>query len=281
MTAPVYLPTIDAAQKYIAHSTVGLLDRSANTVSSLGSSTFVKFDDTYGLLTCAHVVHEIQRRASKGLKEIGLAIFPTMEGSRQNTTVPIESLNLLRIGDPPYTAGGPDAGFIVLAPAIAAGFAARASVVDGHLQAARSRTPQPELPCVEIVAGVIAEWIEEKPEIGRVLVRGLGATGKVQRQHDPSGFDIIEFDVEQDQQIALPMSFQGTSGGGIWRLFYEIDSMGNINTIERRLLGVAFYERESQILGHGPTTIFRHLPEQLLKIRAGVSAGQLGSNPLK
>ena len=277
MTAPVFLETRDAAQSYITHSTVGLLDRSGPTVSSLGSSTYIKFGDVTGLLTCAHAVHEIQRRADHGLKEIGLAIFPTAEDSKQNATIPIEALNLLRIGDQPYTSTGPDIGFIVLPPSFAASFDARASVVDGHLQATRSRTAQPEMACVEIVAGVVAKWIKEHtPEPDITRVRGIGATGKVLCQHDKEGFDTIEFAVEQDQKIALPETYQGVSGGGIWRLFYEIDHLGQIDVKERRLLGVAFYESYETpglIIGHGPTTIYRHLPEKLLGITAGRQRG--------
>jgi hypothetical protein len=267
MAAPVFLDIRKVAATNITRSTIGFLDCSGDVPKSLGSATFVQFGNVPGLLTCAHVAYALEERAQRGEEDIGIVMFPARKGAIQNTLIKVSHLKITRIGDPPFeTETGPDIAFIALPAMYAGTLQAQASIVNGDLQSERSRTPQPQLETIEVVAGVVAQWITtESKGDNRILARveALGTTGRLRSQRDAEGYDTLEFDIEPDQQVTLPETFGGTSGGGIWRLFYELDGNGDIVVKERRLTGVAFFEKPGQIIGHGPTTIYRHLIDRL------------------
>lgn len=91
-------------------------------------------------------------------------------------------------------------------------------------------------------------------------------TGRIVSQYQSGAFDLLKFEIERDQGLELPSSFEGTSGGGIWRLFYELGPTQTINLVEKRLTGVAFFQRPGEIVGHGPKSIYNDLRKKILGI---------------
>ena len=271
MTAPIMLDIRSIAETRISRYTVGFLDRSADVPKSLGSATLIRFGAKEGLLTCAHVAHALETRSIRGLDHVGIVMFPAREGAIQNTIFNISHMAFTTIGEPPFGDRGPDIAFIELSPVHMATLKAQASIVDGDLQFEISKSPQPDAKCIQAVSGVIEQWTRAEPRNDKTLawMQGLTTVGHVNERFNDPGLDVIQFDIDPDQQIILPDSYGGTSGGGIWRLFYELDDKQEIKLIERRLLGVAFFQKPGQILGHGPTAVYRHLRNKVLGLEDG------------
>ena len=64
-------------------------------------------------------------------------------------------------------------------------------------------------------------------------------------------------------------SYEGLSGGGLWRVYFEADRNGQIIVREKRLLGIAFYQYVSdgkrRIICHGPKSVYEHLINGVLE----------------
>lgn len=263
------VPIGEVAKTHLTRSAVGFLDLTNKKPESLGSGTFVRFGTKVGLLTCAHVVHELERRARLGHDDVGIVAFPARQGAIQNLVIPFSKMSPTRVGDPPYTDGGPDIGFLQLSSSDNAALAAQLSVIDGDAQRAISVRPQPDLAAIEAVVGVVNSWTKMELLEGqrsKATIHGLATTGRIRRdQVAAPGGHLVYFEIEPEQDIELPASYEGTSGGAIWRLFYKMTDDGEVEVVEKRLTGVAFYQAPGMIIGHGPSTIYNTLRSRILE----------------
>jgi hypothetical protein len=76
----------------------------------------------------------------------------------------------------------------------------------------------------------------------------------------PANYELYYYKPTNDPGFTLPKSFQGTSGGAVWR-FYVAEKDGSIDVVDRRLIAVPFYESFSssgkrEITCHGPKGIY-------------------------
>jgi hypothetical protein len=81
------------------------------------------------------------------------------------------------------------------------------------------------------------------------------------------GWQLYYFELVNEPGFSLPQSFQGTSGGAVWRFYTDADGQ---NVIDRRLFSVPFYEsinllEKQEILCHGPKDIYGLLVNKVME----------------
>jgi hypothetical protein len=244
----------------VGHFTVGFARIGDASATSMGSGTLMTFGTFGGILTCAHVLEELVQ-----LDEFGIVSFPVRPDQFQILRVRTANTSHVKIGTPPWTEYGPDIGFLRLPPLVMSDLASVASVVDAAAQreAVTSVEPDPRH-CVDIVSGVIDEWT------GNTTISGTIATtpfelllngGKVISKTEANGYDLFRFEPVPAPGFKLPTSYRGTSGGGLWRLYTKQRDDGTFSLVQRRLVGVAFWEtaEERHLICHGQSSLYDHL----------------------
>ncbi len=82
------------------------------------------------------------------------------------------------------------------------------------------------------------------------------------------GWDYLSVDLNIPENVGIPNSFGGVSGGGVWRTMWNCNS-GQTRFVVSNLIeecvfvGVCFYETDQdgrQLIAHGPNSIYRKLP---------------------
>jgi hypothetical protein len=245
----------------VGRFTVGFARIDRASATSMGSGTLMTFGTFGGILTCAHVLEELAQ-----LDEFGIVSFPVRPDQFQILRIRISDTSHVKIGAPPWTKYGPDIGFLRLPAVTMSNLSSVASVVDASGQRAAAVTgvePDPRH-CVDIVSGVIDEWT------GNTNIRGTIATtpfelllnvGKVISKTKANGHDLFRFEPVPAPTFNLPTSYKGTSGGGLWRLYTKRHDDGSFSLVQRRLVGVAFWEtaEEHHLICHGRSSLYDHL----------------------
>ncbi len=82
------------------------------------------------------------------------------------------------------------------------------------------------------------------------------------------GHELHYFEPTSDPDFALPKSFEGTSGGAVWRFYVVEKGDGKTELIDRRLVGVPFYQSPTEsgsreIICHGPRGIYGTLIDKI------------------
>jgi hypothetical protein len=113
--------------------------------------------------------------------------------------------------------------------------------------------------------GIVGEWTEDlparQPSTRLKGFRLLFGAGQVTSKYTVNNFDLCSFAVSFKDSVGSPCSYGGMSGGGLWRVYIDTDKKV---TRERRLVGVAFYEYDTDtgqrmITCHGPKSVYTHL----------------------
>lgn len=243
---------------FVRSATIGFLEYTSESAVSLGSGTLVSFGEVKGILTCAHVVRALRSRGDQG-REVGIAIC---DGRSQHwaLSVPmnlVDQVMLETAGDAPH---GPDLAFLRLPDLFAAQLASRGSFVNGDRQRRlRHRRPKDFGHNYQGVAGVIAARTKvavDTPRLKIYRLNGLFGRCVVERTLKHAGLDILELRHDGGR---LPASFGGTSGGGLWQLYFD-PKAGPTNSPETRLVGVAFWQRgKASLNAHGSYSIYTRL----------------------
>jgi hypothetical protein len=241
----------------------------------------VSFGKLYGILTARHVVDELQKEKKKGLTEVGLAQVTTRAAQLQGMRLPVDWINEVKIGEADSECG-PDLAFLRLPDQIAAALKANCSFLNLRQEAELSRSPAPEnTKQRDFILGVVAELGTVECDPSKALDMGLICIlmneGNVIEIAACDGCDRLEFTPvpcqrfvapSADQEVSPPVSYGGTSGGGLWRLYAEPTADSKERLIQSRLLGVAYYQTKAAngsrtIICHGPQSIFSALPERI------------------
>jgi hypothetical protein len=126
---------------------------------------------------------------------------------------------------------------------------------------------------IDAVVGVIHELTKDLPsETPRIRKKGFTAIfsgGRPIAVKYVDNFDILDFELTSDPDFNLPNSFEGTSGGAIWRFFVE-ERDGRPMVVERRLIGIPFFQsppnnKKKIITYHGPYSIYQRLFEKIIE----------------
>jgi hypothetical protein len=251
----------------IARFTAGFVTVNVGDPRPLGSGTLVKSKATQGILTCAHVLHELRKHT-----EIGILLFPIDPKKRQQMRILVTLLTgaAVELSDVPFSADGRDLAYLPLPPTLMSELTALASVIDLDLQAARAKLPKPEgTESAEVVAGVVNVLTPPAADLGQTIVlsaEGLMNVGKVVDVRTSKGFDLLEFEPIPEPGIKLPSTYGATSGGGMWRLLVRKEPDSTYSLVESRLVGVVFWQTagpDRKLIGHGPISIYGHLLAEL------------------
>lgn len=242
--------------------TVGFVDSEASPPGSLGSGTLISFGPVVGILTCAHVVDAVSKK-----KRFGLVSFSRGPGKPQGLTVDTDRCEWISIKGAHWSEAGPDIGFVVLPAGAAELIGAIATITNGENRRREVFEKQPECDLSTCcVLGGVSEWTAGPVDAGTYSItqfHSLANVGKIRRFDGSPEFDYYEFEAEPEQSFELPKSYQGVSGGGLWKFYFKDDDEG-LNLVDSRLIGVAFYETDrGTILCHGPKSIYAMLYSKL------------------
>lgn len=226
--------------------------------SHFGSGTLVSFGDIRAILTAGHVLGKLPETGEVG---IGRVIPRRKAAKPQNLKLDLS--HTMRIvewsGDWESTAG-PDIGLLRLPSHVASEIALtnqfynlakskRASFIDGR--------------SFEALTGGVWEWNSELPQ-SRPNTKTLGfnvlhAIGETFAEPTRKRFDYFMFRPDPDQDVPPPGSYEGVSGGTVWRVTLSRDANGRIQH-ERALTGVPFaqtdrLDEKRELRCHGPASI--------------------------
>lgn len=249
---------------HISSRTVGFVSIDASIPRPLGSGTLVRCRSTQGILTCGHVLVELPNDSDFGIVQFGLP-----QGSDQRVRISGETTvtNAVTFYAPPLKKDGPDLAFVPIPLAVFADLEARGSVLNLDLGIQKAPTGRPDdAEVLEAVGGIIGQMTQPATTVGNrstLSVEGLVCPGSVIDAPRIGQWDQLHFKPQQQSESKLPTDYQGTSGGGIWRIYLQKDSNGGYTPIETRLIGVAYWQDEVAgslgIIGHGPISVYDHL----------------------
>jgi hypothetical protein len=105
---------------------------------------------------------------------------------------------------------------------------------------------------------MIAEWTPERQTTMPFTVSGLMSIGHLTTDRIKRGeHDLFRFRPDPDENFHPPSSYEGTSGGGLWRVYPQPDDGG---PTAYRLIGVAFYQTaDREIICHGQASVYGRL----------------------
>lgn len=268
------LPSIEQiVDTQIARHSVAFGYKREREMIGAGSGVLARLGSVSGVLTCGHVIRDIEECATKYSNDYlyVMANGPS-DDKMQDQRIPLYAFSdhARVVKYSPTTeeakALGPDIGFLTLSKDMFNALASRGSVLDLNLQAQRIGKPAPrDTLRVDLIAGHPSEEIattELAPnwQVGRYVTAVL--SGDVQQLEDHEGFDRYSFEPNGPEK--KPASYKGVSGGGVWSLFLR-KSKDGLEFVERRFVGVAFYqtdndvERRRLIVLHGPKSVYRRL----------------------
>ncbi len=245
---------------HVATFTVGFVSLKDEMPTPFGSGTLVKTATTQGILTCGHVLAEIEK-----VDVFGVCLFPVRSNQLQAPKLLVEETANHAISLYDQEGDAPDLAFIPIPTTLFSSLRSTANVFDLDEGAARYKSPSPSAYCIDVVAGVVAEMTAPASEVGskRVLsVNGLMNVGKVENSAPENGYDMLLFTPQREENSASPTTFGGTSGGGLWEVFVNKNEDGGLDFVQKRLAGVAFYERFDdgmKIKCHGPDSLYTTL----------------------
>lgn len=251
----------DIATARCVRPTVGFVSTGDMPAASRGSGTLIKFGSVGGILTCAHVLHEMI-----DAREIGILCFPVRPSEFQSHRVDVSLIDHILMGSPDWSERGPDLGFLRLPEANLLALERLASVVDGEGQRKAIVDGIPDVPGKALICGVVDERTSPPRIEGTVATTAFEAfvnLGRLVNVPGADGMDLFQFRPDTVEGVILPKSYAGTSGGGLWQLYLRPDEEGGYTCVQARLCGVAFYQKpigdELHIIGHGQRSIYGSL----------------------
>ena len=255
----------------LAYSTtliILLLDSEGNPFANqVGTGTFVKIGDRYGILTAEHVTREIRWHMPCPL---GLTLVPEVH----RFDIKPGFFDIIEIGTPPSDGEGPDMSFIVLGLPDVGAIKARKTFLDLDRDRDRMLRQPPLLTDGPwFICGVPSmRRTEEAPEGGFQEVAGFhgmcGITVPL-KEYSKDGFDYIEVDADYQGGVNIPSTFKGFSGGGLWQVIPAESATDHFTLGEILLSGVTFAEsgmlhQHRSIICHGRSSIYSKAFEEIL-----------------
>jgi hypothetical protein len=224
-------------------------------VVAAGSGTLITIGGVHGVLTARHVLTNIERD-----DRVALVCFSDRPERLQRQTINLRLAEFLILPGADGTLG-PDLAFLRLPQVNSENLAASNSFYP--LDAARPpmKGNYSGLGAIDTVLGVVAEWTQDaeltaarRRKHFTLLFTG-GETNEGAKYHE--GYDVLAFRPTFEAGMTPPNSYEGVSGGGMWRTFFKPD--GSNEVVHRRLIGVPFYENETRsgmlLSCHGPDSL--------------------------
>lgn len=253
----------DVHQKIRLHSIAMVLSVAETADPFACSGTLVEINGIVGVLTARHVWTDLVKVArTVGLlvgghepywikPDVLRAFGPRADGVLPGTSVQIPDLAFVRI------------------PPVARGTIEAAKKLFYSLEV-RRRDPQLDLFSERgfwvLTGSPQALFDSTTRTVGSILYDTT-----VERRIEQGDWDYIITNLDLPQNPALPETYRGLSGGGIWRAAFYVTEHGTEFLVERAsrdilLSGVAFYQTDlpgRQIIGHGPRSLYRTLYDHI------------------
>ena len=189
-----------------------------------GSGVLVSVGQVYGILTAAHVLAKLPT-----VGEIGLVDFPRVEKRVQKLKVDMTHTDRVSVQSTEWGPNGPDMGFLKLPQNAVRNL--KMSKSFKNLDVAREKVLNPQAPTNQFfdsILGVIGEKTKDlTPKVPNTRIRGFEARfqiGQITPIESIDGTSRSLFVPTDQGDIPMPNSFGGTSGGGIWRTYWKLDS---------------------------------------------------------
>jgi hypothetical protein len=246
--SPEFLQKI---QRSLGSSTIALFvlldDHGKERLEPAGTGTLVVIGNRYYILTAAHV----WERLESGLR-FGISLIENRDHKMwidPKTIAP----TLIKPPDSRWNEWGPDVALLNIPEVIVGGIKAHRVFED-------LTTPGKMLnaPTVEFwaVMGTPKELGTFTPHHAEVQIAAFFGNPKYQRRGEHDYYD-LEVNIRSP---GMPKSFQGVSGGGLWRILAYISEETKKVDWVPRLKGVAFFELEAAgdnvtIRCHGPKSL--------------------------
>jgi hypothetical protein len=234
-----------------------------------GSGALVSVGSIHGILTAAHVLDELPHHGKVGL--IRFTTNPVV----QKLAIEMSLTERLAIRGHAGEADGPDLGFLRLSSIQVATLNAMTPTVFFNLtnrEESVLSNNHPSDEYFEAVCGIIGEWTTEHAvEAGFDRLRGfrgLFGVGCVTATRECNGYDLVDFETKREENSRAPWSYQGWSGGALWRVYIAKDSHGQPSLSDERIWGVAFHQSDlidgvRTITCHGPKSVYAILINEI------------------
>lgn len=254
----------DPITDVIKWSTLGFLKVTKESASSAGSGTLVSIDGRDAILTAAHVFDELLK-----IKTVGVVVF-TRSQKIQRAEIDMQRVDSVRISCSNYTINGPDLALVWLYPEIASTLKSILTSIDIRVHQQRyAQLAKLGDTALHIVCGVVAERTGcPRIEDDRIKItfEALMVSGKFHIEPSAGKLDRLRFEPGPDEMM-VPSSYQGMSGGGAWQIITEQGPDGKYVRKTSLLMGVAFFEKVIEnamnIYCHGPKSIYSTLMQKI------------------
>ncbi len=225
-------------------------------VALRGSGTLVRLGSISGILTAAHVWHEVRKHP-----RIGIYLYPVRKQEFHAITEHTSLLSAIEFTGDFDDGLGPDLAFIRLSAQKAAEIETHSVFLNLTKNEERSQVVPPSgTTYVDAIAGGVEEMGQQVSTQGdrKAVIQGallnMGRAAEIVDGRE--AFDRLEFTAKPDEDFVLPSSYGGMSGGGCFRIFFQESD----KSIMHKLLGVAFFQtlldgKADKIICHGPRSI--------------------------
>lgn len=239
----VLIPTAAFADR-ISDYSIGFvrLDRKNGVEDAIcaGSGTLVKLGKVQGILTAAHVLEALPAEG-----EIGLGQFFSEKVHYRRQTFRMENATDIRIGGRANSPNGPDLAFLRLSDHDVGWLSALQSFYNLAIHRDDDKKDPPAQHSELCVVGAIDERTKDLPP-ERENERRKGFEAIITDANLIGSKETGEASVDQVKpkrypDFTLPGNFGGTSGGGLWRIYFN-ESEGKATFVTARLAGVPFYQ---------------------------------------
>ena len=240
----------------------------------LGSGTLVRTTRITAILTAGHVLARLPERGRVGL------VLPTrFEPMLRMETLRMEYTKRVCLGRGENMSDGPDIGVLVMPDLVASKTIPSTKTFYNLLKRQETALSSPIVSGIDqsfgdgdsvqtwVLSGIPAESeVDGPPEAGFDVVKeleGLMGLGSVVSKETAKGFDYLNFSAVYDEIYEGPRSFEGFSGGSLWRL-RGVMNRDEFILKEFTLMGVPFWQSdrigsERIIKCHGPKSIYERL----------------------
>ncbi len=230
----------DLLLRHVRQLTIGLALTDPPHPKVLGTGVLVSIENLNGILTCSHVADEYEKRS-----EIGLVRFKR-DGILQRQKLVLATTNTLKIGGPPW--GDPyafDLAFTRLAEPDVSTLKATSVFLSYERNWKRFTDGEPSYhKHVDAIFGLVDEFTgEPRRENGSVTtpMQGVLTPGHIVAGNNGA----LTLECLDANRPDLPESFGGSSGGGLWRLYFNVSTDGSYDSVEIRLCGIATYQLDA------------------------------------
>jgi hypothetical protein len=267
----IIVPT-GAFSDHISNYSIGFVglkkEHNVEDAVCAGSGTLVRLGKVLGILTAAHVLEALPDSG-----EVGLAQFFGREIHYRRQTIKMEHSTKILIGGQANEPSGPDLAFLRLAEKDVGWLAAIQSFYNLNVHRDDDMKEAPATHSELCIVGAIDERTKNlPPEREGERRKGFEAIITDANQmwtKQTNELSTVGVKPKSYPDFTLPGGFGGTSGGGLWQIFFnEVD--GKATFVTARLAGVPFYQSAPDADGlrvltcHSKGDIYGQLVDTLL-----------------